>query len=216
MPKHSRSSDQDAALIESLIAFFAGSGMDQAELLFCSENTQDFAVEITNEREKQFALDPLLQDGLPRAYYSTDLAAMLAFAQGYETLPEPDSEQIQHAVKMRDLHDEDDDEYWMRQKALEDVIHSEAIAEFKSTVMPNLPEEANRLRQRLGLEVRRLLMDCRSCSSWNDRSEMKLGQWVEYVPEEMIPYTSLPKLVRIRKSLEEYLELHRKMDRESD
>ncbi len=39
-------------------------------------------------------------------------------------------------------------------------------------------------------------------------------QWVEYVEEEMIPYTSLPKLIRIKNSLGRYLEVHRQMDRD--
>ena len=66
MPNCRRSCDQDAVLMESLVAFFAGCDDDQAELLFCSENTQDFAIEVKREREKQFVLHPLVQGGLPK------------------------------------------------------------------------------------------------------------------------------------------------------
>ena len=57
-------------------------------------------------------------------------------------------------------------------------------------------------------EIGDLLLRCRACPTWDDRSEYKLPQWIEYVPENMIPYTSLPKMVRIRESLEEYLRIH--------
>ena len=56
----------------------------------------------------------------------------------------------------------------------------------------------------------------RNCKSWDDRSEYKLPSWLDQVPEEMIPYTSLPNLLRITDSLKGYLDVHRKMGKDSE
>ena len=85
-------------------------------------------------------------------------------------------------------------------------------ANSKSTFLPTLPDEVQSIRGRLAVKIQRLLILCRNCRSWNDRSEYKLPQWIEYVDEEMIPYTSLPRMVRIKESLEEYLDIHQKVD----
>jgi hypothetical protein len=53
---------------------------------------------------------------------------------------------------------------------------------------------------------------CRKCKSWGERSEYKLPQWLEHVDESMIPYTSLPNLLKIKDSMEQYLEVHREND----
>jgi len=56
--------------------------------------------------------------------------------------------------------------------------------------------------------------ECRSCKSWNNRSEYKLPQWLDNVPEKMIPYTSLPNLLRITANLRRYLDVHQERDAE--
>jgi len=71
-----------------------------------------------------------------------------------------------------------------------------------------LTNDVKQLRAKLAAEIAEFLRRCRACSTWDERSEYKLPQWIEYVPENMIPYTALPKMVRIKASLEEYLRRH--------
>ena len=76
-----------------------------------------------------------------------------------------------------------------------------------------MPEELRDKRQKSIEHIQRLLNDCRKCVSWdNGRSEYKLPQWLENVPEEMIQYTSLANLFKIEKNLERYLLIHEAMD----
>ena len=87
---------------------------------------------------------------------------------------------------------------------------------FRSEFIANLPEEDQRIRLDLGRSIVDLLGQCRACQTWDDRSEYKLPQWIEYVPEEMLAFTSLAKMVRIKCSLGEYLQLHKTGQRSSE
>ena len=51
---------------------------------------------------------------------------------------------------------------------------------------------------------------------WNDRSEYKLSQWLEYVPEYAIPFTSTSNLVVIRDNLRRYLQIHQEGDEQEE
>jgi hypothetical protein len=215
MPNCKKSSDQDALIIESLVAFFRCNDETVSSLFFCTENTSDFALDVkTGGRERRFVLDPQIQSALPPAHFSTDLASMLTVLKGFEELPEPTSEEIENAVRLRDSHDVDDEEYGDLHQLLMDAIHKEYANQFDREVLPSVPPEIRALRQRLVKQVHDLFAECRCCKSWGDHSEYKLHQWIEYVDEPMIPYTSLPKLIRIKNSLEQYLEVHQQMDRD--
>jgi len=213
MPNCRKSSDQDALIIESLVSFFTGHSAPDTAFLFCSENTSDFALEVKDENlDKRYVLDPSIQVALPPARFSTDLASMLRIIQGYEELPAPTNEEIEHAVNMRDLHDVEDEEFQVFDQIVMDAVHRESTKQFQEDVLPSVPEDVRMVRDRLSSQVAALLAECRNCTSWGERSEYKLPQWIEYVDEPMIPYTSLPKLLRIKNSLEKYLEVHRQMD----
>ena len=215
MPNCKKSSDQDALIVESLIQFFRSNTDDVSSIFFCTENTNDFALEVkTSGRERHFVLDPQIQKALPSAHFSTDLASMLAEVKGFEELPVPTSEQIENAIKVRDSHDVEDEEYGELQQTLTESVYKEYASHFDREVLPSMPPEIRALRERLTQEVRELFIACRSSKSWGDRSEYKLPQWIESVDESMIPYTSLPKLIRIKNSLQEYLAVHKKMDRD--
>jgi hypothetical protein len=151
----------------------------------------------------------MIQDDLPPARYFVNLETMLAFANGYEALPEPTDEQIQLARRMRDQHDWDSDEHRAFQKILDQRFEEWVADHYTTDIAPSLPIEVNRLRAELANAIRELLDQCRACSTWDDRSELKLGQWIEFVPEALVPYTSLSNLVRIRRNLERYLRIHR-------
>ena len=60
--------------------------------------------------------------------------------------------------------------------------------------------------------IEEMLLKCRSCQSWDDKSELKLHQWIEYVPENMIRYTSLVNIFRIEESIKRYLRIHEEAD----
>ncbi len=196
-------------LVECLVAFFREARDDDARLLFCSENEQDFAVECpARDKDKVYALHPLIQDDLPRAAFSASLKTMLAFAHGYESLPRVDDEEIQAAVRACDLHDEEEDEYWASLRAVEELAEKKSSEQFTNEVLLSLPADVKTIRAKLAADIGDLLRRCRTCSTWNDKSEYKLPQWIEHVPENMIPYTSVPKMVRIKRSLDEYLRIH--------
>lgn len=215
MPNFRRSSDQDVLIVESLASYFSDCDDEEASLMFVSENTNDFALEIVADSlERRFALDPSIQDGLPQARFSTDLASMLRVVQGFEELPAPTTDEIKYAANMRDLHDVDEDEHWTFQQILTEAVHRESAKQFREEFLPSVPDDVQVLRNQLSTQVMSILAQCRRCPAWSERSEYKLPQWIEYVDEQMIPYTSLPKLVRIKNSLERYLDVLTRLDEE--
>ena len=211
MPNTKKTADRDAAIIASLVSFFRQAEDDQdTTLLFCSENDSDFALDCgSGTRDRVFALDPMIQDDLPPARYFLNLETMLAFANGYEALPEPTDELIQQAVAMRDQHDWDSDEYYSLQKLVDQRFEKWVANHYTTDIAPSLPFEISRVRAEIKNAIHKLLDQCRACSTWDERSEDKLGQWTEFVPEALIPYTSLPNMVRIKRNLEKYLQIHR-------
>jgi len=215
LPQTKKSSDQDAAMVESLVSFFREAHDDQARLIFCSENHCDFAVECGGKgKDMVFALHPLIQSNLPPATYCVSLEKAMRFARGYESLPEINDKQIQNAADRRDMHDDQEDEYWALHRIVEELAEKKSADQFKDEVLPTLPNDVKQVRTKLAGEIVELLRQCRACSTWDERSEYKLPQWVEYVPENMIPYTALPKLVRIKANLEEYLRRHQSLSTE--
>lgn len=68
-----------------------------------------------------------------------------------------------------------------------------------------------RMKAHLAVDIRNLLEDCRGTESWDDRSELKLGPWVEG-DERELHRKSLVALYRIRRQVREYYDVHLKMD----
>ncbi|MCP4118789.1 MAG: hypothetical protein GY737_26025 [Desulfobacteraceae bacterium] len=60
------------------------------------------------------------------------------------------------------------------------------------------------------LDIRNVLEDCRSLKSWDDRSELKLGTWVEG-DERELHRKSLRVLKRILKEMIRYYQIHLEM-----
>jgi hypothetical protein len=134
---------------------------------------------------------------------------LLSFERGYEDLPFPSDGEIERARSTVESLDPESDEYleaFERYKRLADRRLGDA---FLSSIQPTLSPGVQRLRAELITSIQSLLADCRRCPTWDDRSEYKLGSWLEHVDEEMIPYTSLPNLRRIKSNLEELLVRHR-------
>jgi hypothetical protein len=221
MPRNSPMVDQDAAIVESLIVHFSLIQDPQPILLFCSENHSDFAIEIPKResRDRVFALHPALAKELPKTHFFTQLKDLLQLDQGYESLPRPpNDEEIKEAMDRADKlgsqcnFDLDDDEYMQSVKHLDSIIETSLANQYAAEVVPTLPEEFRGKREDMVRRIQNLLEQCRQCKSWDDRSELKLPQWMEDVPEGMIPYTSLSNLMKIESSLHRYRSIHRKMD----
>lgn len=217
MPNCKKSSDQDALIVESLVSYFESNEQCDS-MLFCTENTADFALELApKDLDRCFVLDPNIQDSLPKSHFSTTLEAMLAVAGGFEDLPEPTNPDIEAALEYRDRHDDIDDELFSEaHQLLGEAVNKEFVKQFEEGMLPTLPDEIQTIRSRLADTIKETLAKCRMCQSWSDRSEYKLPQWIEFVDEEMIPYTSIPRMVRIKRSLEEYLQVHKQMDLEEE
>lgn len=220
MPMSTDNQDQDAAIVESLASYFAKCGDADAVLLFCSENHTDFAVELTKaeSRDRRFALHPLIASSLPIRHYFTKLSDLLRIDRGYESLPEPiPDDEISAAVseleKFEENYDFDSDDYLIAVQRLDGLYNQRLSRGFAEYVLPELPDELREKRQKAFHHIQYLLTECRQCESWDeDRSESKLPQWLENIPEEMIRYTSLSNLLRIGKNLARYLSIHEAMD----
>ena len=78
----------------------------------------------------------------------------------------------------------------------------------------NAPVYLQDIRKRLLGEIMDILGKCRQTVSWNDRSELKLYQWLENRNEEQIPSSKLSELFIIKDSLKKYLQVHIEMDSE--
>jgi hypothetical protein len=215
MPNCKNSSDQDTLIVESLISHLRSNRTSDL-LLFCTENTGDFALEVgSSELDRTFVLYPDIQEALPKAHFSTTLSSMLSITSGFEHLPEPTSEEIEAALENRRLHDDIDDESFDEsQQALMEAVNKKYVRQFNENILPLLPAEIQNERVQLADEITQILSRCRSCHSWGERSEYKLPQWIEFIERSMIPYTSLPKMVQIRNNLRKYLQIHLDMDSE--
>lgn len=213
--------DQDAAIIESLAAFFEGTPDEHPVLLFCSENHTDFAIELQpgGDRNRRFAIDPEIASVLPVTHYALRLNDLLQMNRGYESLPKPpESGEIAQAIgKMSELENEwdyDGDEYVAAFAEVVAFNEKRLSQDFTANVLPTIPEELRSRRREACDRIASILRECRQCLSWDDRSEYKLSQWLESVPEHMIPYTSLARILRIEDSVKRYLHIHKSMDEE--
>ena len=212
--------DQDAAIVESLASFFATCSDDSPVLLFCSENHSDFAVELAAapDRSRRFAVDPEIAGVLPQTHYFLRLDGLLEMDRGYESLPTPpeDAEIVQAKSRLAALEDkglDHTDEYLTVLADVEALYDQRLSQEFMSSVHPQIPEELRVKREAACAHIQEMLHECRECESWDDvRSECKLPQWMENVPEHMLPFTSLARLLRIEESIGRYLLIHEEMD----
>lgn len=137
------------------------------------------------------------------------------YEKGYEHLPEPKSDEIRRAKEYLDSFGE---EWWEEdggQEAFDrlgELMQKRAAEQFQIEFLPAIPDGIRRRREELIALAQRLLVECRACKSWRERSEYKLPQWLDQVPEEMIPYTSLPNLLSITRELQRYLDIHQAED----
>jgi hypothetical protein len=137
--------------------------------------------------------------------------ALYDYERGYEHLPEVMDIDIKNALKQLEKFGDD---WWDTEggikasNALTAVVQQKQRRQFETDFYPTLPPEIKQKRELLIGSIADLLKKCRACASWNDRSEYKMSSWIEHVPEEMIPYTSIPNLLLISGRLKEYYQIH--------
>jgi len=140
--------------------------------------------------------------------------ALYDYERGYEHLPEVMDSDIERAIKQ--LEDFGDD-WWDTEggikasNALTAIVEQKQRQQFEADFYPTLPPMKQK-RASLIDSIVDLLKKCRACASWNERSEDKLSSWIERVPEEMIPYTSIPNLLLISGRLNQYYRIHLDFD----
>jgi len=137
--------------------------------------------------------------------------ALYDYERGYEHLPEVMDIDIEKALKLLDKFGDD----WFETEdginaynRLTSVVQQKERRQFEIDFYPTLSSEIKQKRKTLIDSAVDLLKKCRVCASWDDRSEYKLSSWIEHIPEEMIPYTSIPNLLRINDRLKEYYQIH--------
>jgi hypothetical protein len=141
--------------------------------------------------------------------------ALYDYERGYEHLPEVMDAEIKTALKQ---FKEFGDDWWDTEggikalNALTAVVQHKQREQFEADFYPALAPEVKEKRKFLIDTIADLLKKCRACASWSERSEYKLDPYIERVPEWMIPYTSIPNLLRIRDGLTEYYQYHRDID----
>ncbi len=148
--------------------------------------------------------------------------ALHDYERGYEHLPEVMDADIENAMKRLDeFGDEwfESDDGYNAYNELISIVHQKQRQQFESEFYPTLSNGIKKKRQKLVRTAFDLLQKCRECKSWDDRSEYKLGSWIENIPEEMISYTSIPNLLLINDHLRKYYQIHvdedTKMENES-
>lgn len=134
---------------------------------------------------------------------------LLSFERGYEDFAIPYDDQIDRSRAAVEELNPESDQYLNAVEQHDRLTDRKLASAFSSMVLPTLSPGIQQLRTELTESIRFLLAECRSCDTWDDRSEYKLPGWLEYVEEGMIPFTSLPKLQKIKSNLQEYLARHR-------
>lgn len=133
---------------------------------------------------------------------------------GYEHQPEITDPELAIAESTLDSFGDDWFDSEDGKKAFDaytETLHRKQSEQFTRDYLPTLPADVRDQRTKLVKGILAVLQACRDCASWDDRSEYKLSSWIEHVPEEMIPYTSLPNLLKIQKNLMQYLKIHQNM-----
>ncbi len=130
---------------------------------------------------------------------------------GYEHLPDILDKELLKTKEILDVFGDDwfdsdkgqsaFDAYW-------DLQHRKQAKQFMEQYFPTFPIHIRDQRTSLIRDIEGLLLACRNCKLWDDRSEYKLNSWIEHVPENMIPFTSLPNLLKIQESLQRFLKIN--------
>lgn len=106
--------------------------------------------------------------------------------------------------KNKELFNEDND---LKQEVLTNKdLRKEILNEFRRLDKSN--KQIKFERSKYIEDIRDILKKCRSLSSWDDRSELKLYLWLNYHSENEIDLLSLSDILVIKNNLEKYYKIH--------
>lgn len=88
-------SEADCILIETLVTFFEEERVD-CQLLFCSENKKDFALEVD---DGELTLHPNVKKGLPSNEFFLDLRSLVEFVMNDEKIPSHTEKEVAQALE---------------------------------------------------------------------------------------------------------------------
>lgn len=90
-PTSEKPNDADCGIIESLASYFAITQEENVRLLFCSENTDDFATQL---EDKSWALHSTIRSALPDGLYFTSLKGLCECLTSTKPVEPPKSEEL--------------------------------------------------------------------------------------------------------------------------
>jgi hypothetical protein len=88
--------DADLCIIEALAGFFAENKADDSQLLFCTENIQDFALDLA---DNTYSLHPELQEGLPPSQLFRNLSSLVDFVTEKHKVQQQEASKIAEALE---------------------------------------------------------------------------------------------------------------------
>jgi hypothetical protein len=141
--------------------------------------------------------------------------ALHEYEKGFEHLPEIGDAELQAASRKCDAFGDDlfdTDEGRQAYSDFQTLWNKKQAAQFVDTFLPTVPEHIRERRVEMTTCIQNRLMQCRNCKSWDDKSEYKLRSWLEWLDEDMIPFTSLPNLIRLKSDIDRYYNIHAAMD----
>ncbi|MEA4832480.1 MAG: hypothetical protein VB118_07670 [Oscillospiraceae bacterium] len=83
-----------------------------------------------------------------------------------------------------------------------DIVESDALKQ---------PGNVQVIRKAIIADISMKLEKCRELDSWDDKSELKLYQWLEGRTEDELPLSSVSDLILISKNIDEYYDIHLEM-----
>jgi len=130
------------------------------------------------------------------------------YERGFEHLPEPRDPEIDAAVVQFDSNygelwwDTGGEEAKNAHRKLMELWERKAAERFTTEVLPTFPLRIQQQRSELITAIHNTLAELREFESCD---EDRWPPWLEYVEEAMIPFTSLPNLLKIQENVTELL-----------
>lgn len=205
----------DALIIESIHYYFKQQEIDDEDLLlFITEDKKDFFVKGDLAGFK--TLKDKFQNPEYKAYGLYNLKQLYKYINANFDVEVPEREIKTKWSDFEKRHpdwDLDNEEVRKEYIDIEEDINL-MINNLFERKLQDLPKDIVDIRKRVLDEIENILVKCRNMMSWSDRSELKLYRWLNSRYEINLYSSKLSDLFLIRDSLQEYLNVHEKMDEE--
>lgn len=155
------------------------------------------------------------KDQLSKKYRRDDLEILVLYG----------IEQFEEKINMKHIHlsskteqgigaeefdintDYESEEYLEKMKQDENDYIGEMVEDFESKALKQ-PDYIQIIRKGLIENIKKKLEKCRELDSWDNRSELKLYQWLENRNENELPLSSISELIVISKNVDRYFDIH--------